>query len=123
MLLGWMLLESVNLSGWRAHSIVTFAADTLKLDGLPDDPRQFRAAVDQVIKKVDTLIEQLRAKPGGQAIVLDLLQTRDDILRELPKIDGAPGDAKWTQKEMRESVQDKLRLLKGQYDKALESTS
>jgi hypothetical protein len=111
-LLGWMLLGNM-----------TFAAEPLKVDGLPDEPRQFRAAVDSVIKKVDTLVEQLRGKADSQAIILDLLQTRDDILREVPKIDASPGDAKWTQKEMRESVQDKLKLLKTQYEKALESTS
>jgi hypothetical protein len=118
MLLGWTLVGTVNLSGWRVQWIATVAAESLKVDGLPDEPRQFRASVDSIIKKVDALIEQLRGKPTSQAILLDLLQTRDDIIRELPKLDGAPGDAKWNQKEMRESVQGKLMLLRNQYEKA-----
>jgi hypothetical protein len=111
MLLGWMLVGNM-----------TVAADSLKVEGLPDETRQFRAAVESIIKKVDTLIEQLRGKPENQAIVLDLLQTRDDIMREIPKLDGAPGDAKWNPKEMRESVQGKLMLLKNQYEKAQEAS-
>jgi hypothetical protein len=79
--------------------------------------------VDQLISKTDSLIAKLKAKPASQAMVLDLMQTRDDILREIAKIDSAPGDAKWTAQEMRESVQSKLKLLKEQYDKAVGSAS
>ncbi len=118
MLLGWILFWNVDLSGLRPRPGVASAADSLTVDALPSDARQFRAHVEQIIIKVDALIEQLRNRPNSRALILDLLQTRDDILREIPKIDSAPGDAKWNQKEMRESVQDKLKLLKGQYDKA-----
>lgn len=118
MLLGWILLWNVDLSIVRPRPGVATAADSLAVDGLPSDTRQFRAQVEKILSKVDALIEQLRDRPNSQAIILDLLQTRDDILREVPKMDSAPGDAKWSQKEMRESVQDKLRLLKVQYDKA-----
>lgn len=118
MLLGWILLWHVDLSSVRPRPSVASAAESLAVDSLPNDARQFRTQVEKIISKVDALIEQLRDKPNSRAIILDLLQTRDDILREVPKIDSAPGDAKWSQKEMRESVQDKLRLLKGQYDKA-----
>ena len=102
---------------------ISFAADVLKIDSLSNDPKQFRTQVDQLISKTDTLIAKLRANPNNQAIVLDLLQTRDDILREIPKIDSAPGDAKWTAREMMESVQSKLKLLKDQYDKAAGSAT
>ena len=95
-----------------------YAGDLLKIDGLSNDPKQFRVQVEQLITKTDALITKLRANPNHQAVILDLLQTRDDILRELPKIDSSPGDAKWTSKEMYESVQSKLKLLKDQYDKA-----
>ncbi len=118
MLLGWILLWNVDLSIVHPRPGVAFAVDFLAVDGLPSDTRQFRAQVEKIIGKVDILIEQLRDKPNSRAAILDLLQTRDDILREVPKLDSAPGDAKWSQKEMRESVQDKLKLLKGQYDKA-----
>ena len=97
---------------------VAFAADVLKIDSLSTDSKQFRTQVDQLISKADSLIAKLKVNPNNQAVVLDLLQTRDDILREIPKIDSAPGDAKWTAQEMRDSVLSKLKLLKEQYDKA-----
>ncbi len=115
---GWILLWNVDFSGVRPRPGLATAAESLAVDSLPNDVRQFRAQVEKIITKVDALIEQLRDRPNSRVIILDLLQTRDDILREVPKMDSAPGDAKWNQKEMRESVQDKLRLLKGQYDKA-----
>lgn len=96
---------------------IAFAVEALKIDGLSHDPRQFRVQVEQLVTKTDGLIAKLRGNPEFQALVLDLLQTRDDILRELPKIDSAPGEAKWTGKEMMESVQSKLNLLKQLYDK------
>lgn len=97
---------------------VSWAADTLKIDGLPNDPRQFRTSVDPLIAKVDKLIEKLKATPNAPPIVLDLIQTRDNVLREIVKIEATPGDAKWTPKEMRESVESMLKLMKDQYDKA-----
>ena len=102
----------------RINRPVALAADALKTDGLPSDTRQFRAAVDQLIAKVDGVIAKLKGTPGAQGMVLDLMQTRDNVLREISKIDGAPGDAKWTAKEMRESVESMLKLMKEQYDKA-----
>ncbi|HXF93018.1 MAG TPA: hypothetical protein VNK46_09680 [Nitrospiraceae bacterium] len=95
------------------------AADTLNVEGLPKDLKAYRAQIDQMLKKVDALIEKLKTQPNATAIVLDLQQTRDDILRELPKIETAPGDAKWTAQEMRNSVDAKLKLLKEQYEKAV----
>ena len=107
----------------RVHQRPALAADTFKIDGLPSDPRQFRAAVEPMIAKVDSLIGKLKGTPSAQGMVLDLMQTRDNVLREISKIDGAPGDAKWTAKEMRESVQSMLKLMKDQYDKAAGSVS
>jgi hypothetical protein len=101
----------------RGYGIV-LAAESLTIDGLASDPKQFRAQVDQIIAKVDRLIEKLRGTPTARAIALDLMQTRDNILREISKIEAAPGDAKWTSQDMRESVLSMLRLLKDQYDKA-----
>lgn len=115
---GYILADFGDIHGLRGMSGFAFAADVLKIDGLSSDPKQFRTQVDQLISKTDGLIAKLRANPNNQAVVLDLIQTRDDILREIPKIDSAPGDAKWTAREMMESVQSKLKLLKDQYDKA-----
>lgn len=114
------------LAAWpepsRQHPVsgLVFAAESLKLEGLAKDPKQFRTQVDQILAKVDGMIEKLKQDPKALALVLDLMQTRDNILREIPKIDAAPGDAKWTAQEMRESVQAMLMLLKEQYDKAVE---
>jgi hypothetical protein len=119
MSVGCFMSELGDVHGLRGISGIAFAADVMKIDGLSSDPKQFRAQVEQLVNKTDTLIAKLKANPTHQAVVLDLMQTRDDILRELPKIDSAPGDAKWTAKEMHESVQSKLKLLKDQYDKAV----
>lgn len=120
---GYIVSGLGDLIGSRGMSGVAFAADALKIDGLSHDPKQFRTQVDQLISKADSLIAKLKANPNNQAVVLDLMQTRDDILREIPKIDSAPGDAKWTANEMRSSVESKLKLLKDQYDKAAGSAS
>ncbi|WP_447978972.1 hypothetical protein [Candidatus Nitrospira bockiana] len=94
------------------------AADSLKVDGLPNDPRQFRTSVEALIGQVDKLVAKLKASPEAQALVLDLIQTRDNVLREIAKLEGTPGDAKWNPKEMRESVEAMLKLMKAQYEKA-----
>jgi hypothetical protein len=115
---GSLVLWVGDMPGQGGMSGVVFAADGLKVEGLPNDPKQFRAQVDQILTKVDSLIKKLKANPKVQAVVLDLMQTRDNVLREISKIDSAPGDAKWTAQEMRDSVQAMLKLLKEQYDKA-----
>jgi outer membrane murein-binding lipoprotein Lpp len=120
---GWIASGLGDIHGPRWMSGVAVAADALKIDSLSSDPKQLRIQVDQLISKTDNLIAKLKTDPNNQAIVLDLLQTRDDILREIPKIDSAPGDAKWTAQEMRDSVLSKLKLLKRQYDKAVGLTS
>jgi hypothetical protein len=107
-----------DMSMSNSGSGVALAADSLNIEGLSGDPRQFRIQVNQILSKADKLIEKLRKIPTAQAIALDLMQTRDNILREIVKMDGSPGDAKWTAQEMRESVQAMLKLLKEQYDKA-----
>jgi len=106
------------MPGGLTGSGIVLAADGLKLEGLSNDPKQFRAQVDQALAKVAGLIEKLKSNPNARPIVLDLMQTRDNVLRELPKIEAAPGDAKWTSQEMRDSVKAMLMLLKDQYDKA-----
>ena len=75
------------------------AAETLNIDGLPKDPKTYRAQVDQILKKVDGLIEKLNGNQNAVPMVLDLLQTRDDILREIPKVETAPEGSKWTLQE------------------------
>ena len=117
-ILGCLLPGFGNMPGSEGNSGVVFAADSLNVEGLPGELRQFRSQVNQILSKADRLIEKLRKIQTAQAMALDLMQTRDNILREIVKMDGAPGDAKWTAQEMRESVQAMLKLLKEQYDKA-----
>ena len=101
--------------GWTG---IGHAAESLKTEALATDPAQFRVQVMQAVSRADALIAKLKGKPEAQAAVLDLMQTRDNILRELPKVETKAGDAKWDSKEMRESVADMLRLLKLHYEKA-----
>ena len=115
---GCMLLRLGEMPGELTGSGIVFAADSLKLEGLSNDPKQFRTQVDQAFAKVAGLIETLKSNPNAQPLVLDLMQTRDNILREIRKIEVAPGDAKWTAQEMRDSVKAMLMLLKDQYEKA-----
>ncbi|MER3423534.1 MAG: hypothetical protein C4293_10160 [Nitrospiraceae bacterium] len=104
--LGW-LVPWADIPGQSPRWGVVLAADSLKLDGLSQDPRQFRMQVDQILAK-------------AQALVLDLMQTRDNISRKIPKIDAAPGDAKWSSQEMRDSVQAMLMPLKDRYENTAE---
>lgn len=101
-----------------AGSGAVFAADSLNVDSLSKDAKAYRVQVGQILSKVDGVIVKLKANASAQALVLDLEQTRDNILREIPKMEVAPGDAKWTSQEMRDSVQAMLKLMKEQYDKA-----
>lgn len=114
----YTLLLPAGMPGGQTGSGIVLAAEGLKVENLSNDPKQFRAQVDQALAKVSTLIEKLKSKPEARAIVLDLMQTRDNVLRELPKIDGNPGDAKWGSQEMRDSVKAMLMLLQEQYEKA-----
>lgn len=100
---------------------LALAADELKVEGLPGDAKGFRAQIEQIIGRVDRLIEKLKGNPNASTMVLDLIQTRDTVLRELPKVEHQPAGSKWTEKDARESVDSMLRLLKAQYDKAASS--
>lgn len=111
---GVLLAAAVAIGSF---SIGTAVADELKVDNLPADPKAYRTQVDQIIGKVDTLIGKLNGK-GASPALLDLIQIRDNVLRELPKVENAPDGAKWTAKDARESVDAMLRLLKQQYEKA-----
>lgn len=114
---GWLHAWPDGLVGQRAPSVAV-AAESLNVEGLPKDPKAFRAQVDQIIAKVDSLLAKLKNNPKATPMVLDLMQTRDNILREILKMEVTPDGAKWTLSEGRASVEAMLRLLKDQYDKA-----
>jgi hypothetical protein len=96
----------------------TAVAQELKVDGLPTEPQAFKTHVQQILSKADAMIKKLKDKEEARAVVLDLIQTRDNVLRELLKAEARPDGAKWTNKEGRESIEAMLRLLKAQYEKA-----
>jgi len=115
----WLAGTAVRMGG----ADLALAAEELKVEGLPSDAKGFRAQIEQIISRVDRLIEKLKGNSEASAMVLDLIQTRDNVLRELPKVETQPAGSKWTEKEARESVDWMLRLLKAQYDKAASSIS
>lgn len=99
---------------------IALAAESLNVEGLPKDPKAYRAQVDQILKKVDGLIEKMKWNEKALPVVLDLQQTRDNVLREIYKVENKPDGSKWGAQEMRESVDAMLKLLKAQYEKATE---
>lgn len=99
---------------------IALAAESLNVEGLPKDPKAYRAQVDQILKKVDGLIEKMKGNEKALPVVLDLQQTRDNVLREIYKVENKPDGSKWGVQEMRESVDAMLKLLKAQYEKATE---
>lgn len=105
--------------GQPANSELALAAE-LNVNGLPSDPKAFRTQVEQIVGKVDSLINKLKDNKdaSAQAVLLDLIQTRDNILREVVKVESTPDGAKWGPKDMRNSVEAMLQLLKAQYEKA-----
>ena len=115
----WLAGTAVRMGG----ADLALAAEELKVEGLPSDAKGFRAQIEQIISRVDRLIEKLKGNSEASAMVLDLIQTRDNVLRELPKVETQPAGSKWTEKEARDSVDWMLRLLKAQYDKAASSVS
>lgn len=108
--LGWSLL-------WSLEPPQLAAAESFNVDNLPKDAKEFRRSVDQIIKRVDGLLNKLKDKPDALTALMDLMQTRDNILREIEKLDSKDG-SKWTAGEARESVELMLKLLKAQYEKA-----
>jgi len=114
---GWLHAWPDGLVRLGALSVAV-AAESFNVDGLPKDPRAFRAQVDQIIGKVDALLAKLKSNPKATPMVLDLMQTRDNIRREILKMEVTPDGAKWTLADGRASVEAMLKLLKEQYDKA-----
>ena len=110
----WLISTTARMGG----PDLALAAEELKVEGLPSDAKGFRAQIEQIISKVDKLIDKLKGNHNASTMVLDLIQTRDTVLRELPKVENQPAGSKWSEKEARESVERMLRLLKAQYDKA-----
>lgn len=98
--------------------IALAASASLNVEDLPKDPRAYRVQVEQILIKANSMIDKLKGNQSALAAVLDLIQTRDNILREILKMEVTPDGSKWTLDEGRASVDAMLKLLKDQYDKA-----
>jgi hypothetical protein len=118
MVFGCCAVWLIGLAGQPGNLELALAADALTVDGLPKDPKPYRTQVDQILNKVDGLIDKLKGNQNAQPVVLDLIQTRDNVLREIPKVESTPDGSKWSLQEGRASVDAMLKLLKDQYDKA-----
>ncbi|CAI4033204.1 hypothetical protein DNFV4_03638 [Nitrospira tepida] len=92
-------------------------ADSINVEGLPKEPAAYKAKVDEILAKVDQVIGKLKGDQKNFAVVADLMMTRDNVAREIYKVQNKPEGSKWGA-EMRESVDDMLKLLAVQYEKA-----
>ena len=99
---------------------IAIAAEALNVEGLPKEPKAFRLQVEQILGKVDSLVTKLKGNAQALPAVLDLMQTRDNVMREILKVEATPDGSKWTLAEGRASVEAMLKLLQVQYEKASE---
>ena len=113
----WMLVGLLLALGvaWMGTSVSW--ADELEVEGLPEEPAAYKAKVDGIIAKVDQVINKLKGDKEKFALVSDLMMTRDNVVREIYKVQNKPDGSKWGA-EMRESVDLMLQLLAVQYEKA-----
>lgn len=95
-----------------------WAEDTLDVENIPDDPKALRVKVEKTVGKVDGLINKLKSDPEKAHLVMDLQMTRDNLMRELPKVESGPNGSKWLASDMKESVTSMMKLLALQYEKA-----
>lgn len=96
------------------------AAEPLDVEGLPQHPEAYKQQVDRIVKRVDTLIDKVKAERAGEPALLELVQARDNVQDEAVKVVYHPPESRWTTEEARESTDAMLRVLKAQYDKAAE---
>lgn len=113
----WMLVGLLLALGvtWTGGSVGW--ADELEVEGLPEEPAAYKAKVEGIIAKVDQVINKLKGDKEKFPLVADLMMTRDNVMREIYKVQNKPDGSKWGS-EMRESVDAMLHLLALQYEKA-----
>jgi hypothetical protein len=112
---GVVLAVLVASAVWMGATISW--ADSLNVEGLPKDPAAYKTKVDEILAKVDQVIGKMKGDQKNFAVVADLMMTRDNVMREISKVQSKPEGSKWGP-EMRESVDDMLKLLAVQYEKA-----
>ncbi len=112
----WALV-GLFMAAFLGMGVTASWADSLNVEGLPKDAAAYKSKVDEIIAKVDQLIGKIKGDASKFAVVSDLMMTRDNVMRELYKVQNKPDGSKWGA-EMRDSVDDMLKLLATQYEKA-----
>lgn len=103
-------------------------AEAIDIDSLPEGQKAYRASVKKFLKRVDNMISELKAKsdsldlPAGkkpERVILELISLRDITERELEKFDFTEHGT-FSEDEVRDSVNNALRILGERYEQASE---
>lgn len=125
----FMVLAAVGLAVWLGGPAMpgsfgqpdALAAESLNVEGLPENPTAYRESVKQILDRVDRLIDKLKEDQSKEVLALELIQARDNVYQEAYKIDHFPEGASWTAEEARANTDAMLKNLKSEYEKAAES--
>ncbi len=116
------------LVAWQVALPEQARAEAIDVDSLPEGEKAYRASVKKFLKRVDGMIGELKAKsdsldlPEGkkpERVILELISLRDITERELQKFDFTE-HGKFSEDEVRNSVNNALRLLGERYEQASE---
>lgn len=116
------------LVAWQVALPEQARAEAIDIDSLPEGKKAYRTSVQTFLKKVDRMITELKAKsdsldlPEGkrpERVILELISLRDITERELEKFDFTE-HGKFSDDEVRNSVNNALRILSERYEQASE---
>ena len=111
---------------WQASVPAPARAEAIDVDSLPGNQKQYRSTVKKFLKKVDGMIANLKQNAGSldlpegkksERVILELISLRDITERELEKFDFTE-HGKFTEDEVRNSVNQALTLLGERYEAA-----
>jgi hypothetical protein len=125
----YLIVAAIGMAAWAGGFVAplglstspVFAAATLNVEGLPEDPTAYRESVKGILDQTDRLIGKLKEDPSKEVVALELIQARDNVYQEAYKIDHFPEGATWTAEEARANTDAMLKHLKTEYDKASEA--
>lgn len=116
------------LVSWQVALPEQARAEAIDVDSLPQGQKAYRASVKKFLTKVDNMVSELKSKsdsldlPEGkrpERVILELISLRDITERELEKFDFTEHGA-FTEDEIRNSVNNALRILGERYERASE---
>ena len=111
---------------WQGGAPASARAESIDVDSLPGDKKAYRSSVKKFLKKVDGMIANLKANSGSldlpegkrpDRVILELISLRDITERELEKFDFTE-HGKFTEDEVRNSVNRALTILGERYEQA-----